>query len=127
LQIGKQAYFTGYISNEEVQNKMKEAAIVVVPSIWEEPFGLVVAEAMSNGAAIITTNMGGIPEIVGKNGILIKNINEDKLRKALHSLMLDKKKLENFQNLSWKNFKYTSKLSSVKLDKIRADILDLET
>ena len=82
---------------------------------------------MSNGAAIITTNMGGIPEIVGKNGILIKNINEDKLRKALQSLMLNKKKLENFQNLSWKNFKYTSKLSSVKLDKIRADILDLET
>lgn len=123
LQIGKQAYFTGYISHEEVQNKMREAAIVVVPSIWEEPFGLVVAEAMSNGAAVITTNMGGIPEIVGENGVLIKNINEDKLRNALYSLMLDKKNLENFQELSWKNFNQTALKSSRKLDLIRIETL----
>ena len=46
---------------------MKSASIVVIPSIWEEPFGLVAAEAMSNGACIIASKVGGIPEIIKKN------------------------------------------------------------
>ena len=123
LNIGDQAYFTGYLSHEEVQKKMAKASIVVVPSIWEEPFGLVVAEAMSNGAAIITTLSGGIPEIVRSNGILIKNINQKKIEDALFMLLKNKKELNKYQQLSWKNFKHTSLKSSTKLDKIRSRIL----
>ena len=48
---------------------MKSASIIVIPSIWEEPYGLVAAEAMSNGIAIIASDIGGIPEIVKENGI----------------------------------------------------------
>ena len=42
---------------------MEKASIIIIPSKWEEPFGLVVAEAMSNGLAIISSKVGGIPEI----------------------------------------------------------------
>lgn len=119
LKIGSQAYFSGYLNHNEVQNKMKQASIVVFPSLWEEPYGLVVAEAMSNGAAIITTVSGGIPEIIGENGILIRNINKKKLTTALVSLMKDEKKLKKYQQLSWKNFNHYASYSSKKLDKIR--------
>ena len=34
-----------------------------VPSLWEEPFGLTVVEAMAAGLPLITTKSGGIPEI----------------------------------------------------------------
>ena len=37
-----------------------------MPSIWEEPFGLVAAEAMSNSIAIIASKVGGLSEIVKK-------------------------------------------------------------
>ena len=124
LNIGNQAYFSGYLSHEEVQKKMMHASIVVVPSIWEEPYGLVVAEAMSNGAAIITNFSGGIPEIIGSNGIVIKNISQKKLEEALSLILKDKKELYKYQQLSWKNFKHTSLKSSKKLDLIRSRILN---
>ena len=65
---------------------MKSAAIIIIPSLWQEPFGLVAAEAMSFGVAIIASKSGGIPEIIGNNGILIDNINNDKLETALNVL-----------------------------------------
>ena len=37
---------------------MQESSIIVIPSIWNEPFGLVAAEAMSNGLAIISSKVG---------------------------------------------------------------------
>ena len=39
------------------------ADIAIVPSMWEEPFGLTVVEAMAAGLPLITTRSGGIPEI----------------------------------------------------------------
>ena len=37
--------------------------LAVVPSLWEEPFGLTVVEAMAAGLPLIATKSGGIPEI----------------------------------------------------------------
>ena len=59
---------------------MKTASIIVIPSIWEEPFGLVAAEAMSNGISIIASKVGGMPEIIRNNGVLIDNINYKKFK-----------------------------------------------
>ena len=44
-----QAKFYGFKNQDFVQEKMKSASIIIIPSLWEEPFGLVAAEAMSNG------------------------------------------------------------------------------
>ena len=42
---------------------LKLADIAVLPSMWEEPFGLTIVEAMAAGLPLITTRSGGIPEI----------------------------------------------------------------
>ena len=68
---------------------MKRASIIIIPSLWQEPFGLVAAEAMSNGAAIIASNRGGLTEIIGNNGVLIDNIDCKKLKVALTNLLSD--------------------------------------
>ena len=47
---------------------------MIIPSLWQEPFGLVAAEAMSNGMCIIASKVGGIPEIIDKYGILLKKL-----------------------------------------------------
>ena len=122
-QIGKQAIFTGFLSNKEVQQRMKKASIVVVPSLWDEPFGLVVAEAMSNGSAIITTNKGGIPEIIKTSGLIIENITVEKLIIKMRYLMGNEVQLLKYQKLSWNNFIHTSELSSKKLDDIRINMI----
>ena len=55
----------GYRDHPEVLEAMAKAAIVVVPSRWPEPFGLVAVEAMASGAALICSPRGGLPEVGG--------------------------------------------------------------
>ena len=116
--IGPKAKFYGFQNHDFVQEKMKTASIIVIPSIWQEPFGLVAAEAMSNAACIIASKVGGITEIVGNNGILIKNIDHLKLKQTLTHVLNNKKLMENYQKKSWKNFMLSSEISSRKLDNL---------
>lgn len=63
LKIKDRVKFTGFIDYQEVPSYLKIADIAVVPSMWEEPFGLTVVEAMAAGLPLITTRSGGISEI----------------------------------------------------------------
>jgi glycosyltransferase involved in cell wall biosynthesis len=44
---------------------------LLMPSLWNEAFGLIAAEAMLNGIPVVGSTRGGIPEVVGSGGILI--------------------------------------------------------
>lgn len=61
--IETQIIFTGFIPYHQVPYYLQLADIAVLPSMWEEPFGLTVVEAMAMGLPLITTRSGGIPEI----------------------------------------------------------------
>ena len=122
--LGPQANFYGFKDYSFVQEKMRNASIIVIPSLWHEPFGLVAAEAMSNGVAIIASNVGGIPEIVENNGILIEDINSNKIENGLTNLIENKKERELLQKKAWKNFRFSSFQSSKILDRYRKYILD---
>lgn len=52
---------------------MSSSAMVLVPSRWPEPFGLVALEALSLGIPAIVSNRGGLPEIVthGASGFIV--------------------------------------------------------
>ena len=97
---------------------MKSASIVIIRSVWEEPFGLVVAEAMSSGACIIVSKFAGITKIIKDNEILMDNTNHKKLLK-IENLIEDKKMRQNYQKKAWKNFEFSSNISSNKLDDFR--------
>jgi glycosyltransferase involved in cell wall biosynthesis len=43
---------------------MQGARFLVVPSVWYEPFGLVIAEAFACGLPVLTSRLGALPEIV---------------------------------------------------------------
>jgi glycosyltransferase involved in cell wall biosynthesis len=55
----------GYRPHADVLDAMAQAAVVVVPSRWQEPFGLTALEAMASGAALICAPHGGLPEVAG--------------------------------------------------------------
>ncbi len=48
-----------------VKEAFESAAISLVPSVWEEPFGRTALEAMAAGSALVTSARGGLREIVG--------------------------------------------------------------
>jgi glycosyltransferase involved in cell wall biosynthesis len=60
------------LPNAEVLGLMSRAKAFLFPISWEEPFGLVVAEAMAAGAPVIATPRGSLPELVahGETGFL---------------------------------------------------------
>ena len=64
--------------------------ILVVPSLWEEPFGLVAVEGMARGLPVVVTRSGGLKEIVepGVTG-LIADKDYDSLRRAVQYLVED--------------------------------------
>ena len=62
-EIESKIVFTGFIPYNQVPDYLQIADIAVLPSMWEEPFGLTIVEAMAMGLPLITTRSGGIPEI----------------------------------------------------------------
>ena len=55
--------FTGYVDYNMMPSYLHLADIAALPSMWEEPFGLTIVEALAAGLPLITTRSGGIPEI----------------------------------------------------------------
>ena len=69
--LQEKVIFTGAQSN--VIEWLDKSDIFVYPSVWEEAFGISVAEAMARGCIPIVTNRGGLPEVVGSNEKYIVN------------------------------------------------------
>ena len=71
-EIGDRIRFTGYIGHELVPDYLRLSDVAMIPSTWDDPFPTTVLEAMAAGLPIITTNRGGIPEMVSdQNAIVI--------------------------------------------------------
>jgi glycosyltransferase involved in cell wall biosynthesis len=81
--------FTGY---QDTQAFMATIDVLVVPSRWAEPFGLVAVEGCANHLPVIATEMGGLPEIIrdGVNGLLCSPADEDSLGRAMLQLYRDR-------------------------------------
>jgi glycosyltransferase involved in cell wall biosynthesis len=64
--------FTGYLHHDrDLPAWFQRATFFTSPSIFQEPFGLVNAEAMACATPVIGSRRGGIPEILGDTGRLI--------------------------------------------------------
>jgi glycosyltransferase involved in cell wall biosynthesis len=72
--------YVGFLKNTDDKQKILEKAkALIIPSIYDEPFGMVMIEALACGTPIIGLDSGAIPEIINnKNGILIKKFNDQK-------------------------------------------------
>lgn len=105
--------FTGYIDNEDMPAVYGMADVVVLPSMWDEPAGMTMIEAMASGSALITTESGGIPEYVGKNGCVLLNRNTkliDNIAKEINHILSDEFYSCELKHKSRKNVsKFTEK------------------
>ena len=83
--------FHGKVPQDELIENYDNSEILLVPSLWKEPFGLVVAEAMARGLPVIASKLGGPAEIITTrvDGLLIEPGNERALVSAILQLVED--------------------------------------
>jgi glycosyltransferase involved in cell wall biosynthesis len=80
LGIRDNILFTGYFPDKKLP-KLYQAADVFAFSTFYENLPFAILEAMSSGLPVVTTNVGGIPEMIedGKNGFLVQPFNSQEL------------------------------------------------
>ncbi len=74
----------------------RRCSIAVAPSVWPEPFGIVVLEAMTAGRPVIASRIGGLPDVVidAETGLLVPPGDPEALQQALERLLADRELCE---------------------------------
>jgi spore coat protein SA len=81
-------HFPGYIHHDrELPSWFQRATVFTSPSLFQEPFGLVNAEAMACATPVVGSSRGGIPEVLGEAGILVNPDEAEGFAAALSNLL----------------------------------------
>ncbi|MGB9911194.1 MAG: glycosyltransferase family 4 protein [Microgenomates group bacterium] len=92
LRLEKEVIFTDFVKEEEIPFLMKGAEVFVLPSFWEG-FGIPVLEAMSLGVPVVASNVGSLPEVVNKAGILVNPYKPEEITYGIIKALENKEKL----------------------------------
>jgi len=89
LGVEKNIQFTGALRGEQLVEALNECRFIVVPSRWQEPFGIVALEGMACGCIPVVSNGGGLPDAVGEAGVIFERDNVASLVQAIRSVLLN--------------------------------------
>ncbi|MGA3170680.1 MAG: glycosyltransferase family 4 protein [Chthoniobacteraceae bacterium] len=95
--LGVEPEFTGAMQGGELAAMLNNHRLLVVPSRWEEPFGIVALEAIACGCVPLVARAGGLPEAVGDAGTTFEKSDARALADRLESLLSDAPALEDFR------------------------------
>jgi glycosyltransferase involved in cell wall biosynthesis len=83
------AHGLGLLAIPQLRDQYARSSIVVVPSLWQEPFGLVLLEAMASGKPVVAYRSGAVSEIVadGETGFVVERGNVEQLGQRVLDLL----------------------------------------
>ena len=92
LGLAGRVQFKGYVRSEELKDYYRECSVVVMSSVWPEPFGMAGPEAMRFGLPVVGFDSGGVREwlIDGENGFLVQWGNTTAFASRLEQLLQNK-------------------------------------
>ena len=114
---------TGFIPLEEVRHWQERASIAACPSLWQEPLGKVVVEALAAGCAVLTTRCGGIPEVAEGRAMIIDNPSVSSFCAGFKKLLSNEALRSELQAKAWNDFPFTNIKMANKVDLIRHEAL----
>ena len=83
-----QVIFAGLKRDEELLILLRKHKVLVVPSMYDEPFGVVALEGIACGCVVVGSAGGASPEAIGPCGITVPNGDAGALAQALEQLLL---------------------------------------
>lgn len=87
LGIAGQVEFPGQLFGEKLARALNRHRILVVPSLWKEPFGIVALEGIACGCVIVGTEGGGLKDAIGPCGVTVPNGDVRALAGSLSKLL----------------------------------------
>ncbi len=83
--------FSGHVPAEEMPQLLQESDVLLVPSVWQEPFSRIVLEGMISGLVVVATPTGGTTEILrdGENGLFFIPGDAEDLTQKIAKLAID--------------------------------------
>lgn len=89
--VAGKVVFTGWLEAQAVETLYARSELVICPSVWDEPFGLVGIEAMAHGKPVAAFDVGGIPDWLadGESGYLVPRKDAGALARAVERLLDD--------------------------------------
>jgi glycosyltransferase involved in cell wall biosynthesis len=98
LQLDRQVQFAGVLSGEALVEMLNRHKIIVIPSRWREPFGLVALEGIACGCVAVGADGGGLPDAIGKCGLVFETGNVSSLAEQLAKLLRSDSDLELYRS-----------------------------
>ncbi len=97
LGITDQVEFAGLQTGEDLARALNAHKILVVPSRWQEPFGIVALEGIACGCVVIGSEGGGLKDAIGPCGVTFPNGDVERLADALASLLAHPERLADYR------------------------------
>lgn len=86
LGLDDQVYFAGVQRGEDLAMLLNAHRIMIVPSIWLEPFGIVALEGIACGCIVVGSEGGGLKDAIGLCGVTFPNGDVEALTRCLVNL-----------------------------------------
>jgi glycosyltransferase involved in cell wall biosynthesis len=96
FKLGDQVSFVGVQTGAQLATILNAHQILVVPSLWEEPFGLVALEGCACGCVVVGSDRGGLPEAIGPCGVTFPNGDSHALANQIDQLLSEPSLLASF-------------------------------
>jgi glycosyltransferase involved in cell wall biosynthesis len=103
LDLDSQVTFAGIKRGVELVRELNRHIILVVPSRYDEPFGIVALEGLACGCVVVGSERGGLKEAIGPSGMTFPNGDAEALAKCLRELLSDEDKIRAFHDQAAKH------------------------
>jgi glycosyltransferase involved in cell wall biosynthesis len=113
----------GQLPNDAVMTHFERAAIVVVPSRWQEPLARTAIEGLAHGCAVLAYATGGLPEVLQDRGLLIEPPGADALALALARVIADDGLRADLQQRAWHDYPFDIHPLAARIDALRETII----
>jgi glycosyltransferase involved in cell wall biosynthesis len=95
--VSDQVSFAGRLVGNALVEQLNRHRVLVVPSVWQEPFGVVALEAMACGCVPLVARSGGLPDAVGEAGRVVAQGDRDALARAIEEMLGDRNGLDGYR------------------------------
>ena len=97
--------FTGFVKNKYIPVLLKKSDLIVLPSIWNDPCPIAVFEAAASRANLVTTDSGGIPEIIYNHKNIVQRLPKNTFIERLSEMIKTNLLIKNSQAIE-ENFNH---------------------